>query len=150
MIIILDSFPASSVAKLPGKATTLSDNCRQWVEKCEAAGHTLLVPAVCYYEVLRELELRNATTQIARFKFFCQLPTRFIPLTTKHLELAAKLWSESRRGGFPTSSNDSLDADVILAAQALSLGLPQSEYVIATTNVRHLSRFVPCEEWWKI
>jgi hypothetical protein len=41
-----------------------------------------------------------------------------------------------------------LDADVVLAAQALTLGA--APVVIATSNVGHLSRFVPAELWQNI
>lgn len=150
MILLLDTFPTSSVAKRPGKTPTLSDQCREWVEGCEAAGHTVLVPAIAYYEVLRELEQRRAAAQIQRLREFCLHPSRFIPLTTAHLETAARLWGEVRRAGLPTASDDALDGDVLLAAQALSLGLAASDYLVATTNVGHLSRFVPADEWTSI
>ena len=150
MIIILDTFPTSSVSKRPGRKPSLSDQCRQWVEDCENAGHTVLVPAIAYYEALRELEQRQATNQIERLKDFCLLPTRFIPLSTTHIETAARLWGEARRTGRPTASDDALDGDVILAAQALSLGLSSSDYIVATTNVSHLSRFVSADEWTNI
>ncbi len=150
MVIILDTFPTSSVAKRPGRRPTLSDQCHQWVDACEDAGHTILVPAISYYEALRELELRRAASQIERLKDFCLLPTRFIPLTTSHIETAARLWGETRRAGRPTASDDALDGDVILAAQALSLGLSPSDYIVATTNISHLSRFVPADEWTNI
>ncbi len=150
MILVLDSFPTSSVAKRPGKTLSLSDECHRWVNDCERAGHTVLVPAICYYEVLRELEQRQATSQIARLKAFCLQPGRFLPLTTAHLEEAARLWGQARRGGRPMASADALDGDVILAAQALSLGLSASDYLVATTNVSHLSWFVPAAEWKNI
>lgn len=150
MIIVLDTFPASSVAKRPGKTPTLSDRCRQWVEDCEAAGHTVLVPAISYYEAVRELEMREAHAQAARLRAFCLTPERFIPLTTAHLEMAARLWGEARRGGMPTASDDALDGDVILTAQALSLGLSPSDYIIATTNTTHLSRFAHAGDWTSI
>ncbi len=147
MILALDTFPTSSVAKRPTQEETLSDRCREWVYACEKAGHTVLVPAICYYEALRELEQRGAKSQIERLRAFCLSQDRFIPLTTAHLESAAHLWGTARRGGFPTAGQASLDADVILAAQVLSLGLSASDYLVVTTNVRHLSRFVPCDEW---
>jgi hypothetical protein len=40
-----------------------------------------------------------------------------------------------------------LDIDVILAAQVLNAGLPISDFVVATSNVKHLSEFVPSKEW---
>lgn len=150
MILILDTFPTSSVAKRPGKQPTLSDRCHEWIDDCENAGHTVLVPAIAYYEALREFEQRRATGQIARLKVFCLPPTRFIPLTTAHLEMAAQMWGQARRAGLPTASEHALDGDVILAAQALSLGLSASDYLVATTNPGHLSRFVPADLWTNI
>jgi hypothetical protein len=147
VIIILDSFPASCVAKRPGRRPSLADRCRDWVEECEDKAHIVLVPALSYYEALREFERRNAFVQAERLKQFCLDPARFIPLTTDHLTLAAKLWGEIRREGQPTASDPSLDGDVILAAQALSPELKPDEYIIATTNVAHLSRFVPAIDW---
>jgi hypothetical protein len=147
-IIVLDTFPVSSVAKRRGKTITLLDQCQQWISDCEAAGHRILVPAICYYEVLRELEMRQATSQIERLKAFCLQPRRFIPLTTAHLETAADMWGTARRSGQPTADPKALDCDVILAAQALSLSLPN--VIIATTNVGHLTRYVIADAWTNI
>ncbi len=61
---------------------------------------------------------------------------------------AAELWAQARQSGRQTAADPALDGDVILAAQALTLGLPQ--VVIATTNVGHLGRFVPAELWQNI
>jgi len=151
MIIVLDTFPASSVCKRPGKSQlTVSDHCRQWIEDCEAAGHQVLVPAISYYEVLRELEQRQATSQIYRLKAFCLQPKRFIPLITNHLETAAQLWGQSRRAGLQTADLHALDGDVILAAQVLSLGIAVPELIVATSNPAHLSRYVPADLWTNI
>ena len=150
MVIILDTFPASSVAKRPGLILSLSDKCRQWVEDCEEAGHTVLVPAICYYEARRELEQRQAVAQMLRLRAYCLSSKRYIPLTTIHLEEAARLWGEARRAGLPTAASQALDGDVILAAQTLSLGISPQEYVVATTNVGHLTKFVSCDEWTNI
>jgi predicted nucleic acid-binding protein len=150
MIIVLDTFPASSMAKSPRRVPSLLDRCRDWVSRCERQGHTVLVPAIVYYEALRELELRRAAQQIQRLRTYCLHPDRYIPLTTVHLDLAARLWAQSRRVGTPTASAQALDADVILAAQALGLGLGESDYIVATTNPAHLSRFVHCAEWTEI
>lgn len=71
-------------------------------------------------------------------------------ITTGHLEVAARLWGEARRAGTPTASVQALDGDVILAAQALSFGLSTTEYIVATSNIGHLSRFLPCDLWTNI
>src|SRR5579872_4456408 len=150
MIIVLDTFPTGSVAKRPSRKPTLSDQCHEWVDACEAAGHTILVPAIAYYEALRELEQRQARSQAERLKAFCLLPDCFIPLTTAHLEHTARLWGQARRAGQPSASDDALDGDVILSAQVLSLGLARSDYIVATTNVGHLVRFVPADLWTNV
>jgi predicted nucleic acid-binding protein len=150
MTIVLDTFVAGCSAKVPGRTPTVSDSCRDWIDQCEAAGHTIFVPAVVYYEALREMEQRRAHSQITRLKEFCLEPLRFIPLTTKELELAASLWGTARRAGRPTAGPESLDSDVILAAQVLSLNLDSTEYVVATTNVGHLSQFVNADHWTNI
>jgi hypothetical protein len=153
-IIILDTGPLSNAAvpvAKSGKTPTLSEQCRQWISDCEQSGAVLLVPAICYYEALRELERRQATGKIRRLQeFLFGVPSRFIPLTTIHLEAAARMWGTARNAGIPTASEDALDADVILYAQALSLGLDSADYIVATTNVGHLSRFVPCDDWTNI
>ena len=59
-----------------------------------------------------------------------------------HAELLA---AQARRQGQPTADDKALDGDVILAAQAMTLG--GTDVVIATTNVGHLSRFVPAALW---
>ena len=153
-IIILDTGPLSNAAvsfAKPGNIPTLSEECRHWISDCEQSGSVLLVPGICYYEALRELERRRAASKIQRLQeFLFGVPSRFIPLTTTHLEAAAQMWGLARNAGISTASNNALDADVILCAQTLSLGLSSSDYIVATTNVGHLSRFVPCDDWKNI
>ena len=150
-VIVLDSFPLSCVGKSQGNPPTITDHCRQWVFDCIAAGNIVRVPAIIYYETLRELERLNASAQIQRLKAFCFTdPNRFLPLETADLEEAAKLWAQSRHTGMPTASPDALDGDVILAAQTLRLGLQKADYVVATTNVAHLRPFVSAELWTSI
>jgi hypothetical protein len=46
---------------------------------------------------------------------------------------AIGIWAQARQQGQPTAGDKALDADMILAAQAMTLGVP--DVVIATTNV---------------
>jgi len=153
-VILLDSFPLSSTAKRDpraGSAATMLDHCRQWIKECIRAENQIVVPAIAYYEVLRELERLNAVSQIARLRSFCHsVEGRYLSITDAHLEQAAKLWAQARNMGTPTASPEAIDSDVILAAQARSLELTDEDYVVATTNVAHLSLFVPCEHWTNI
>jgi predicted nucleic acid-binding protein len=150
VIIVLDTFPVSSVSKRPGNEATLSDQCRQWINDCEVAGHRVLVPAISYYEALRELEQRHAAAQILRLQAFSLRAHRFLPLTRPHLESAAKLWGKARNLGLPTADPQALDGDVILAAQALSLEIAAPRLIVATTNPAHLSRYVAADLWSNI
>ena len=61
---------------------------------------------------------------------------------------AAQFWAEARQQGQPTAGDKTIDADVILAAQAITLS--DGAVTIATTNVGHLSRFVSAELWRNI
>jgi hypothetical protein len=74
---------------------------------------------------------------------------RYLELTDEALRFAAELWAESRRQGRPTSSAPDLDIDVILAAQALTLG-GGAEVVVVTTNPRHLRQFVDARLWTEL
>jgi predicted nucleic acid-binding protein len=74
-------------------------------------------------------------------------PDRYVPLTDDALRFAAELWAQSRRTGRPTADATALDIDVLLAAQALRLGRSP---VVATTNPKHLSQFVPAQLWTDI
>lgn len=153
-IIVLDTGPLSNcvlpLSSRPHMPPTPAQACRQWLTACERAGATILVPAIAYYEVLREIERRAATSQRRRLRQYVFQPGRFIPLTTAQLELAAALWGQARRAGVPTADNAALDADLILCAQVQSLNLSPAVYVVATTNTRHLIRFVHAVEWQHI
>lgn len=152
--IVLDAYPLGNAVVAPagpGVMPTDSQECRQWMTECEAVGSILLVPAIAYYEEVREMERRQAIQQIARFQSFCFDPARFIQLATGHLTAAAKLWGQVRRAGQPTSDRHALDGDVILAAQVLSLGLQSSQYIVATRNEQHLTRFgLHAAQWRQI
>jgi hypothetical protein len=72
----------------------------------------------------------------------------YLEIKTPVMRLAAELWARARQRGQPTASDQSLDADVILAAQALLLNDPN--VIVATTNVAHISRFVAADLWQNI
>jgi predicted nucleic acid-binding protein len=63
------------------------------------------------------------------------------------LRLAADFWARARQHGYPTAPDPALDIDVIIAAQAIGLGVP---VIVATGNVGHLSRFVAAELWQNV
>ena len=69
----------------------------------------------------------------------------YLPLTTAAMRQAAMLWARARQRGQPTAGDQTIDGDMILAGQALTLGV--ADVIIATTNVGHLARFAPAELW---
>jgi predicted nucleic acid-binding protein len=74
--------------------------------------------------------------------------TEYMPITTAAMRRAADLWAQARRQGQPTAADNTIDMDIILAAQAIELGA--ENVVIGTTNVGHLVRFVPARLWQDI
>src|SRR5437867_12972649 len=108
--------------------------------------YLLIVTAIAYYELRRAMERvmqRRGLSQLDAFN--AARSNRYLALTDDALRLAAKLWAKSRNAGMPTADPKELDCDVLIAAQALTMGVPTSDLVIATTNVGHLARFVPAD-----
>ena len=107
----------------------------------------MLVPAIVYYEIRRELLRARKTEGIARLDAFVFADSRrYLHLTDDALRLAAELWAQTRQEGRPTATALDLDVDVILAAQALKIGAG-FELVVVTTNPRHLQPFVDAQLW---
>jgi len=117
--------------------------CADWLDGLLAKGVRVLVPEVADYEMRRELLRAGKIAGLARLDAFGRT-LEYLPLTTAAMRRAAELWADARRKGLPTADRHALDGDVILAAQALTLGV---EVVVATTNVGHLARFVTAAEW---
>ncbi len=105
-----------------------------------------MIPEIADYEVRRELLRAGKTTGIALLNRMIEA-LEYLPITTEAVLLAASLWAQARQQEQPTSDPNSLDGDVILAAQALTTGLPEGEILIASDNIGHLSRFVPTKHW---
>jgi predicted nucleic acid-binding protein len=121
--------------------------CRQWLAALTAAGRRVLVPEIADYEVRRELlRIGSQNALINLDQLAAQL--EYLPLSTAAMRRAAVLWAQARSAGQPTAPSPSIDADVILAARALTLSV--SQVVVATGNVDHLARFVPAELWQNI
>ena len=139
--IVLDAAPLGLLAHTRPSAIVLA--CRQWQAALIAAGRRIIVPEITDYEVRRELIRLRRPRAVARLDGLA-LQLEYLPLTTDAMHLAAELWAQARQQGQPTAPDHALDGDVLLAAQALSLGVP---VVVATTNVGHVARFVPAELW---
>jgi predicted nucleic acid-binding protein len=145
-IILLDAGPLGFVTAPPSKGGEAAA-CRQWLTSVLATGTRVIVPEIVDYELRRELLRAKKTKSVKRLDDLAAA-TEYLPLTTAAIRKAAELWALARQQGKPTAPDPPLDADVILAAQALSLGV--ANVVIATTNPGHLTRFVPADLWQNI
>ncbi len=144
MVVFLDSGPLG-MASNP-KSSPDNDACQEWLEDLVQQGVRVIVPEIADYEVRRELLRASKKTGIARLDRVKEA-LEYLPITTEAILLAASLWAQARQQGQPTADANSLDGDVILAAQALTMGLPEGEILIASDNIGHLSRFVPTKHW---
>lgn len=145
-VLLLDSGPLGLITQPQRSQEVIA--ITDWLKHCLLAGARVLVPAIVYYEIKRELLRANKVVGIARLDAFVNAaPDRYVPLTDDALRFAAELWAQSRRGGRPTADPTALDIDVLLAAQALRIG---GAPIIATTNQKHLSQFVSALHWTNI
>ena len=143
-IIILDAGPLGLLTN-PNNSSRPSA-CRAWLAALRAAGRRVVVPEIADYEVRRELIRIQSHAALANLDAF-GVVLDYLPLTTTAMQMAADLWAQARNVGLQTAPDLALDADVILAAQALSLNTP---VVVATSNTSHLARFVTSEQWSNI
>jgi predicted nucleic acid-binding protein len=120
----------------------------EWLSRALLAGSQVIVPAIVYYELKRELLRAKKTFGIGRLDQFVNAqPGRYLTLSDDALRLAAELWAKSRQEGRPTADGKALDIDIFIAAQVLSFG---REGIVVTTNPKHLSQFVPAKHWNEI
>ncbi len=141
-IVLLDSGPLGLVTN--PRLSNEGILCTRWIEGLVSQGGRVIVPEISDYEVRRELLRANKVAGIERLD---QLSAHleYLPLSTAAIRQAARLWALARQRGIPAASDKALDGDMILAGQALTVGLPH--VVVATTNVGHLTPWVSAAEW---
>lgn len=142
--VVLDATPLGTLCHPRNPSPVMA--CRQWVDALLANGRRVIIPEIADYEVRRELIRRNSRIALGNLD---QLGARleYVPLTTTAMRVAAELWAQARAAGQPTAPDPAIDADVIVAAQTLSLN---TSVIVATGNPNHLVRFVPSELWQNI
>lgn len=147
--ILLDTGVLGLVTHPSKKSETIE--CKKWFEARLQDGFEFYVPEIADYELRRKLlhlESRKALARLDDLKS----AIGYLPITTAAMLKAAELWADARRKGLPTAPEAALDADVILAAQAVMLsGFEKpNNTLIATDNVGHLGRFVAARRWQDI
>ena len=153
MIVLIDSGVLGKLCN-PNSSPEV-EAARERLYTLLAKGVYLVSSQICDYEVRRSLILNsmrglssegiNNLNKLAEF-------IDFLPISNTVFKEAASLWAEARVQGIPTADDKSLDADIIICAQykVLEQEYPGRYIVIATTNVKHLSRFTEAKEWQEI
>jgi len=143
-VVLLDAGPLGMVSH-----PRVANEVVEWLASLLASGTRVLVPEIADYEVRRELLRAGKTVGVTRLNEL-KVTLGYLPITTEAMLKAAGFWATTRRVGRPTSHEESLDADVILAGQAATYPHTELDVVVASTNPRHLSRFVTAKSWQDI
>lgn len=159
-VVFLDESPLSEIVREPGERPD-ADACRAWMDSLEASGVIFCVSEITDYELRRELLRVKKTdsptkkrSSLTRLDKFNDVPGRYVPITSQTMREAAQLWASARNEGMPTSDDTALDGDVILCAAVkiftIRYSLLPSDVIVATRNVKHISRFVNADLWSNI
>ncbi len=122
----------------------------EWLQSIiERAAYRVFLPEIADYELRRKLlhliaGRKASPRSLERLDDLGKL-LEYLPLDTEMMRDAARLWADARRVGIPTASEQSLDADVILAAQSMAV-----DGTVVTGNWKHLSRYVEAKDWTQI
>jgi hypothetical protein len=104
------------------------------------------VPEIADCEVGREL-LRAGRAQVSTHFDQLTATAGYLALTTPSMLQAAEVWAQARQQGWPIAPDLAVDADMILAAQAILLAQQGHSVVIATTHSGHFSRLALAQRW---
>jgi hypothetical protein len=142
MLVVLDSGPLGLLSNPSTRGPAAA--AAEWATSLIRAGHVLVVPELADYEVRRELLRADRVVGLERLDALVD-GLRYEPISTTAMRHAAEFWAQARRRGRPTAPDHALDGDVVLAGQAAALA--PAEVVVATTNARHLARYVDARRW---
>jgi predicted nucleic acid-binding protein len=135
LMVLLDAGPFGMVTN--PRSSPGNEACKDWLAKLAAGGAEIVIPEIADYEVRRELLRAGKAQGLGRLDALKGL-LKYAPITTGVMLKAAEFWAAARKAGRQSAEDAALDADMILASQAVALVRAGDETVIATTNVRHL------------
>jgi hypothetical protein len=150
MIVFIDSGVLGLLTN-PYKMDAAKD-CEEWLYALLARGVYICSSQLCDYEIRRSLILisqnKPKSSSIQNLDELQEIIS-FLPITSELLKEASTLWASARSQGIPTADHKSLDIDIIICShwQRLTEEFPGRYIVIATTNVKHLSRFAEAKNW---
>lgn len=154
MIVFLDSGVIGLLSNPNKRDQVLA--CENWLYGLLAKGVYIVSSDICDYEVRRSLVLESMRFE-RRSQPLAVLDelhefVEFLPVTPQVLITASNIWAKSRLQGQAMANSMSIDVDAIICAhwELLKEEFPSRYVVVATTNVRHLSRFTEAFEWESI
>jgi hypothetical protein len=147
MIVLLDAGPLGMITN--PKSSPENEACKNWLASLAYSGVEVVIPEIADYEVRRELLRAGKDRGLGRLDALKRM-LGYAPITTPVMLKAAEFWATARKLGRQSAGDASLDADMILAAQASAMARDGEETVIATTNVRHLALFASARIWREI
>ena len=131
------------------KSSPENEACKDWLANLVSKGVEVVIPEIADYEVRRELLRAGKERGLGRLDALKGM-LGYAPITTTVMLKAAEFWAQARRMGRQSADDASLDADMILAAQAMATASDGDQTVIATTTVRHLALFSSAHIWREI
>ena len=145
LIVLLDAGPLGMITN--PKSSPENEACKNWLASLAYNAVEVMIPEIADYEVRCELLRAGKDRGLGRLDALKSL-LGYAPITTSVMLKAAEFWATARKLGRQSADDASLDADMILVAQAGALD--GDETVIATTNVRHLALFASARIWREI
>jgi predicted nucleic acid-binding protein len=118
LIVLPDAGPLGMITN--PKSSPENEACKKWVATLVSKGVDIVIPEIADYEVRRELLRAGKDRGLARLDALKGL-LDYVPITTPVMLKAAEFWATARRMGRQSADDASLDADMILAAQAGAL-----------------------------
>lgn len=135
---MLDSGP---LGRLTHADYSRNRETRAWLAALLDREVAVFLPEIADYEVRWNLIVEDLTGSLANLDALPSLVS-YVPITTADMRKAANLWAKSSKTSRSVGDPKELNADVILAAQAIRLGA-----VIATDNIGHLAQFTDAKLW---
>ena len=144
-VVLLDTGIIGLITNPKRAHESLACNC--WLQILIKAAIRVILPEIADYEVRRELLRANKIKGIKRLDELANL-IEYLAITMDAMGKAALFWAQARQQGQPTAGDKTIDGDMILIAQAVTLSV--KNLIIVTTNVGHLSKFVRADLWQNI
>ena len=147
-VIYLDTGPLGLACYSQRDPEKESGQFQQWMNTTLLKQTKIVVPAIADYELRRELIRNGSLDSIAKLDLIesgrhPDFPgVVYLPLTDDAIKRAADLWAEARNKGYATAHEQALDGDVMIAAQVLEFAGSASRFIVVTTNVKDLKRYV--------